>query len=489
MPIVSTAPPAPQDLRAFQEWLSPDHLDIAAVWSVLGGQDIHPPLYITLIHVLRVSGLEFQTAFLSVNLLGIVLIAGGVGICCRREQIPPTRTCLALLFVALTPAAFAAGQEARHWVLFSGLSMVSIALLSSASMRNLRGEPVQIRAYALVVFFTTAALLTEYSFVLGLLAWFFVSYLLSLLSGRTRQHLYLVLRIAIPVSILWALVSPGVLRQFRYATSMDSDGDWSLSLFVPHLNTDISAHFLRRMGDLWQMGGDRRVTYVLLVGSSALLLLTQLWVIAGARRPPIGARPGRKITLGFVVGLTGTLWTLIHFLLFSFEYLPSYAVGFKYVLPFGTLLLLGVYDAVLRLRLPTLGALLVAGVIAYHAEALDLAGIGQGAIVTEMMDSDGIAVVGERSDAANLLYAINHVDRSSTSSVLLFSNPALWRETVCDVFAEDSEIAVFVERPPWGVGLSDLLGHDGIGDGVNVLGQLEFGEVALVNVCPSRERA
>ena len=485
MPIVNTIPPEPQDLRAFQEWLSPDRFDLSGVWF-LGEQDIHPPLYMTLVHVLRVSGLEFHSAFLSVNLLGTILITSGIWISCRRDKMSLKRTCLALLFVALTPAAFAASQEARHWVLFAGQSMVSVGFLSSVTVSTLRGDLVRFRAYVLAVISVTSALLTETSFVLALLAWALVALLLSFISGRTREQMNVVFRVALPIFLAWLVLSPGALQHFRGATSLRSQGNSTASLLVPHLNTEISAWFLRRMGDLWQMGGDRRVTYALLIGSSILLLVIQVWVMAGTRRLPSATKVRREITHGFVVGLIGTVWTLIYFTLLSFEYLPTYAVGFKYVLPFGIFLLVGVYDAILRLRVPVLGALLMSGVMVYHADALVLAGVQQGAIVSEMLHAEGIAVVGREWDVANILYAINQVDRSSNPSVFYFASPSFWQETVCEVFPEDSQIAVLVDRPPWGGGLSDLI--DGVGFGVeaDVVGQLEFGEVGLVNVCLSR---
>lgn len=484
MPIVNTAPPEPQNLRAFQEWLSPDRFDLSGVWS-LGEQDIHPPLYTTLVHVLRVSGLEFHSAFLIINLLGTILVASGVWFSCRLDKVSLARTCLALLFVALTPAAFAASQEARQWVLITGLSVVSIGFLSSITVSTIRGESVRFRIYALAVISVTGALLTETSFVLALLAWVLVALLLSLVSERAREQMNVVFKVAVPVLLAWLVLSPGALHHFRGATSLRSQGDSTSSLLVPRLNTEISAWFLRRMGDLWQMGGDRRVTYALLVGSTILLLVAQVWVVSGARRSITEIKPERKISHMFVIGLTGTAWTFIYFLLFSFEFLPTYAVGFKYVLPFGTLLLLGVYDSVLRLRFPTLGALFVAVVMVNHAAALDLAGTGQGAIVAEMMTTDGIAVVGREWDAANILYAINQVDPSSPPSVFYFPSPSFWRETVCEVFPENSYIAVLVERPPWGRGLSDLIKGVGFGAEAEALGQLEFGEVALLDVCPS----
>lgn len=482
MPIIEGYPPEPQDFAKFQEWLRPKSLNLVEVWS-LGEKDIHPPLYASLVHVLRVSGLDFQTAFLTVNILGVALLAVGICITCLKDQRTWIQTCSSLLFVTLTPAAFAASQEARQWVLFAGLSMVSMSLLASVTVLNLRGEVIQRRHFVFIVASIVVTLLVETSFLLGLVAWALSSQFLAILHNRSRQQAKAALYVATPVVALWFMVSPSAISHFRGATSLRSQGKSTWSLLTPRLNTEISAWFLRRMGDLWQMGGDRRVTYVLLIGSCMFLLISQTRNGFSKRRSPYLRDSSKVPTLAFTIGLTGTFWTLIYFTLFSLEYLPTYAVGFKYVLPFGVLILFGVIDGVLRLRAGTGGAVLLAVLMLYHADALDLPGQRQGALVSEMLAADGIAVVGWQWDVANILYAISQVDESSSPNVFWFSSPTLWREGSCAVFPHDAQVAVYVDRPPWGDGLPELLDGQELTPETRVLGELEFGEVAVVSAC------
>ena len=482
MPIFEVNPPEPQDFAKFQDWLSPKSLNLLEVWS-LGDKDIHPPLYTTLVHVLRVSGFDFATAFLTVNLLGIVLLIFGILVTCWKDHRPWIQTCSALFFVTLTPAAFAASQEARQWVLFAGLSMVSVSLLASATFLNLRDEVIPRRNYVLMVVSIVVTLLVETSFVLGLLAWALSSQFLTIPRKRSRQQARTVLCTATPVTVLWFILSPGAVSHFRGATSLRSQGESTWSLFVPRLNTEISAWFLRRTGDLWQMGGDRRVTYVLLIGSSIFLLISQTRNVFSTGKFSSVHSPRNVPTLAFIIGLTGTFWMLIYFVLFSLEYLPTYAVGFKYVLPFGVLMLFGIFDGVSRLRAGNLGVVFLSVIMIYHAHALDLPGQRQNALVSEMLAAEGIAVVGWQWDVANVLYAINQVDEASSPEVFWFSSPTMWHEESCAVFPNDSRVAVYVDRPPWGDGLPELLDGQELFPETRVLGELEFGEVAVVSAC------
>ena len=486
MPIVEGYPPSPQDVANFQEWLNPDQINLSEVWS-LGSTDIHPPLYTTLVHLLRVAGLDFKTAFLAVNMLGSILLMIGICITCFKDQRSSLKVCSALLFVTLTPATFAASQEARQWVLFAGLSMLSMSFLATVTVSNLRGETIGKRHLALIIVSVVVTLLVETSFVLGLLAWAVSSQVLAFPRNRFQHQSKVSLQIAIPVIGLWLVLSPGTLGHFRGATSLRSQGDSTWSLFVPRLNTEISVWFLRRMGDLWQMGGDRRVTYVLLIVSSILLLLSQLRTGILSKGSSSGGTSRKVPTHGFIIGLVGTVWTLFYFALFSLEYLPTYAVGFKYVLPFGVLLLFGIFDGVSALRAGVLGAMLLAMVMIYHANALDLPGQRQGALVSEMLAADGIAVVGAQWDVANIMYAISEVDESSSPDVLWFRSPARWREGICAAFPDDARVAVYVDRPPWGDGLSELFDGWELASEKRVLGELEFGEVAVVSAC-TRQR-
>lgn len=477
-------PLGPQDFSAFEEWLNPNNLNLTEIWWS-PKDDLHPPLYMALVHVLRVSGFDFQTAFLAVNLLGLVSLAVGILITCWRDRRSLVQSCLALLFVGLTPAAFATSQEARGWMLCAGLSMVSMSLLSSATISVLRNEVIRRSRLVAIVVSAALTLMVETSFFLGFAAWVFASQLLTMPRRRSLRQWKISIKIAIPVVALWLASVPGSFRHFSYATSMKSESTSTWSLFAPHLNTEISAWFLRRMGDLWQIGGDRRITYFLLAASGTFLLLGQVRNSLPSRELRAGGELEKPLTHTFVVGLTGSFWLVIYFGLFSFEYLPTYAVGFKYILPFGVLLLFGIFDGVTRLRAGTAGALLLALIMAYHAEALDLPGQSQGEIVAEMVTADGIVVVGSEWDTANLMYAIHQVDEYPYPDVFRFSSPAVWREEACTVFPRGSRVAVFAKRPPWGEGIEGLVRSGQVSTEARVLGVLEFGEVAVVNACAS----
>ena len=472
------------DLEAFSLWFKDVPFALSEVWSAPAEVDIHPPLYFLIVHFFRAIGFEFQGAFMAANAIGFGLLALAViwlGYLDQRS----TASSLALQGLILgTPALLAASEEARHWVFFSGGSLVFSVCFSKILLRTMNGAMPSKSLRFFVVLLSAFCLLIETSFVLLLLSWIVVTIGVGIRSGRVRIVITGRLQEVAGSIILWLAFFPAALANFKKGTDLNQV-DTGSALLIPRYNSEISFWFVRRMGDLWQIGGDTRVTFVLATSSLGFLIYSQTIrsgrFLSRKRRqtePP-------KVSHGFLIGLAGTSYFLLYFLLYSFEYMPLFAVGFKYILPFGVLLLLGLWDALQQSFVGKYITILAAVIMVYHSLVFASITTGQSRVIDRMASADTLVIVGNHSDLHSFAYSVSlgRLPRDVRLHLLPTSklNSSRW-ESLCPPGGEEAERYVFVDRPPWGPGAAGLFSSVTDTEIRRVLGPVEFGEVAQVCV-------
>ena len=283
--------------------------------------------------------------------------------------------------------------------------------------------------------------------------------------------------------VLWFLAFPQGFTQYLRASPAFGTGDapgQSASLDMMRSKT-----YLRLLGDLWQIGGDARVTFVLSWGSLLFLFGVQLGVVLVR----FGVWSGwgwfdfRVVTHGFVVGLVGSVWAALYLLLYSFGFLPDHAAGWKYMLPHGVLLLVGVWDGVQRCPLRLVGGGLMVAVLVYHSMVLSLDQNGQAVLVERLADADRVVVFGNELDLLQVMYPLAAGEFVGVPEVYFAGWDEEFEPWMCGGPPEGEDLVVAARRPPWGLGVDGVFGDSANTQQSSPIGTLERLEVASIVSC------
>jgi len=335
-------------------------------------------------------------------------------------------------------------------------------------------------------------LLSESSLVIGFVAWFVVAFVVGL-AGSTRSAMIRnTTRVFFVTVVLWFLAFPQLVTQYLRAvgwrgSELFSDRDTpSLSdRLTPSFEVDQALRYLDGLGDLWQIGGDARVTLVLLWGSLLFLCGVQLGVVLVR----FGVWSGwgwfdfRVVTHGFVVGLVGSVWAALYLLLYSFGFLPDHAAGWKYMLPHGVLLLVGVWDGVQRCPLRLVGGGLMVAVLVYHSMVLSLDQNGQVVLVERLADADRVVVFGNELDLLQVMYPLAAGDFDEVPEVYFARPEAGVENWTCRHVGGAVGEFLAARRQPFAPGLDALLLASDARTEVRILGELEWQEIGEVVSC------
>ena len=471
-----------QDVGLFRGWLNDVSWAPGRVWAV-GFDDFHPALHLLVVHALRVAGWSFQTSFLIVNLIGCLLLVAGLMVLNRMDRRPLVASVVGVVVVVVSPAVLRTASEPRHWMLATAFSMLSAVSLSWVLRSSLRGDLLGWGRVLLCAAPLVVGLLTESSLVIGFVAWFVVAFVVGL-AGSTRSAMVRnTTRVFFVTVVLWFLAFPQGFTQYLRASPAFGTGDapgQSASLDMMRSKT-----YLRLLGDLWQIGGDARVTFVLSWGSLLFLFGVQLGVVLVR----FGVWSGwgwfdfRVVTHGFVVGLVGSVWAALYLLLYSFGFLPDHAAGWKYMLPHGVLLLVGVWDGVQRCPLRLVGGGLMVAVLVYHSMVLSLDQNGQAVLVERLADADRVVVFGNELDLLQVMYPLAAGEFVGVPEVYFAGWDEEFEPWMCGGPPEGEDLVVAARRPPWGLGVDGVFGDSANTQQSSPIGTLERLEVASIVSC------
>jgi len=461
------------------------------VWAV-GFDDFHPALHLLVVHGLRVAGWSFQTSFLIVNFIGCLLLVAAVMVLNRMDRRSVVASVVGVVVVVVSPAVLRTASEPRHWMLATAFSLLGVVSLSWLLRSSLRGDLLGWGRVLLCASPLVVGLLTESSLVIGFVAWFVVAFVVGL-AGSTRSAMFWnTTRVFFVTVVLWFLAFPQLVTQYLRAvgwrgSELFSDRDTpSLSdRLTPSFEVDQALRYLDGLGDLWQIGGDARVTFVLLWGSLLFLFGVQLGVVLVR----FGVWSGwgwfdfRVVTHGFVVGLVGSVWAALYLLLYSFGFLPDHAAGWKYMLPHGVLLLVGVWDGVQRCPLRLVGGGLMVAVLVYHSMVLSLDQNGQVVLVERLADADRVVVFGNELDLLQVLYPLAAGDFDEVPEVYFARPEAGVENWTCRLVGGAGGEFLAARRQPFAPGLDALLLASDARTEVRILGALEWQEIGEVVSC------
>ncbi|MDA3009905.1 MAG: hypothetical protein O2886_04225 [Actinomycetota bacterium] len=434
---------------------------------------------------MRVIGWSFDVSFLTVNFLALVLlIAGGVTLN-RLDQRTLFPGLFVVLVVLLSPAVLRTASEPRHWMLATGFSLLSAVVLSWILRCSLAGRTLRVFEVALCALVLFGGLLTEASLTVGLVAWT----LIALPSAYRHPERVMLLR---NVASSFALTAVLLLAVFPQAIGLLSKGSANdpaaatSSLWRrPEFDPTKARTYLRLLGDLWQIGGDARVTFVLLWGSLLFLFGVQLGVVLVR----LGRWRGwdwfdfRVVTHGFVVGLVGSVWAALYLLLFSFGFLPDHAAGWKYILPHGVLLLVGVWDGAQRCPWRLVGGGLMVAALAYQSMVLGMDRNAQEAVVERLADSDRLVVFGYELDLLQVMYPLATGEFVDVPEIYLAGWDEEFEPWMCGSPPGGEDLVVAARRPPWGLGVDGVFGDSANPPQSSPIGTLERLEVASIVSC------
>ena len=471
-----------QDVGVFRGWLGDVAWAPGRVWAV-GFDDFHPALHLLVVHGLRVAGWSFQTSFLIVNLIGCLLLVAGVMVLNGMDRRPLVACVVGVVVVVVSPAVLRTASEPRHWMLATGFSLLGVVSLSWLLRSSLRGDLLGWGRVLLCASPLVVGLLTESSLVVGFVAWFVVAFVVGL-AGSTRSAMFWnTTRVFFVTVVLWFLAFPQVFSQYLRASPAFDTG------YAPGrsawLDMTRAKTYLRLLGDLWQIGGDARVTFVLSWGSLLFLFGVQLGVVLVR----FGVWSGwgwfdfRVVTHGFVVGLVGSVWAALYLLLYSFGFLPDHAAGWKYMLPHGVLLLVGVWDGVQRCPLRLVGGGWMVAVLVYHSMVLSLDQIGQVVLVERLADADRVVVFGNELDLLQVMYPLAAGDFDEVPEVYFAGWDEEFETWMCGSSPGGEDLVVAARRPPWGLGVDEVLGDSADPPQSTPIGTLERLEVASIVSC------
>jgi len=480
-----------QDVGVFRGWLGDVAWSPGRVWAV-GFDDFHPALHLLVVHGLRVAGWSFQTSFLIVNLIGCLLLVAGVMVLNGMDRRPLVACVVGVVVVVVSPAVLRTASEPRHWMLATAFSLLSAVSLSWLLRSSLRGDLLGWGRVLLCASPLVVGLLTESSLVIGFVAWFVVAFVVGL-AGSTRSAMVRnTTRMFFVTVVLWFLAFPQLVTQYLRAVGWrgselfsDRDTPSLTDRLTPSFEVDQALRYLDGLGDLWQIGGDARVTLVLLWGSLLFLFGVQLGVVLVR----FGVWSGwgwfdfRVVTHGFVVGLVGSVWAALYLLLYSFGFLPDHAAGWKYMLPHGVLLLVGVWDGVQRCPLRLVGGGLMVAVLVYHSMVLSLDQNGQVVLVERLADADRVVVFGNELDLLQVMYPLAAGDFDEVPEVYFAGWDEEFETWMCGSSPGGEDLVVAARRPPWGLGVDGVFGDSANPPQSSPIGTLERLEVASIVSC------
>ena len=480
-----------QDVVAFRVWLHEVSWSPVEVWKV-GFDDFHPALHLVFVHLLRVAGASFETSFLAVNFAALLLLVFGVVLLNRLDQRAMLPGLIGVVVVVVSPAVLRTASEPRHWMLATAFSMLGVVALSWLLRCSVAGRALGFRQIALCSLVLVGGLLTETTLAIGLVAWALVVTAM----GRRAALCSIFVRNALGTfalsGVLWLLLYPQGVSLFVRAVGWRGGELFSeqqapalSSRLQPVFDVSQARRYVSGLGDLWQIGGDGRVTLVLLWGSLFFLFVVQLGVVlvrCGVWSG-VGWFDFRVVTHAFVVGLVGSVWAALYLGLFAFGFLPPHAAGWKYMLPHGVLLLVGVWDGVQRGPWRLVGGGLMVAVLVYHSAVLSLDRNGQAELVERLAGSDRVLVFGNQLDLLQVVYPLAAGEFDAVPEVY-FAGPEEVVDTyMCDGLPQDPDVLLVVRRGPWGPGAESLALDGRESARVKILGTLERTEVATTEVC------
>ena len=472
-----------QDLVALRGWLDDVSWSPVWVWRMLIA-DVHPPLHPLLVHLLRVAGWSFQTSFLTVNLFACLLMILCMTVLSELDSRSVLLGVIGVIVVVASPAVLRTASEPRHWMLATSLSFLAVTSLAWLLCCSLRCESIGWRKSACVAMPVAALLLTESSMLIAIFAWCVVAFGTLLRHPSRKVLIWNSIRVGTLAIAIWLVTFPAALEQYARGAETDLDATFSTALLVPEFDSERAQDYLRYLGDLWQMGGDNRVTLVLLWGTLMFLLSVQLSILL----VQVGAWSGwtgfdfRSVTHAFVVGLVGSTWTGMYFVLYTFGYLPDHAMGWKYILPHGILLLVGIWDGVQRFPIRLISGALVAFALTYHSITLSLASNSQAALVNRIAASDRVVVLGNEFDLLQVMYPLAAGDFVEVPEVYFARPEAGLENWTCREVGVGGEFLA-ARRQPFAPGLDALLSASNARTEVRIVGTLEWQEIGEVVSC------
>jgi hypothetical protein len=480
-----------QDVAAFRVWLHEVSWSPVEVWKV-GFDDFHPALHLVLVHALRVAGASFETSFLAVNFAALLLLVLGVVLLNRLDQRALLPSLIGVVVVLASPAVLRTASEPRHWMLATAFSLLGVVALSWLLRCSLAGRALGCRDVAVCSLVLVGGLLTETTLAVGLIAWVLV---VTAMGRRAALRSIFVRNALITFSlsgVLWLLLYPQGVSLFVRAVSWRGGELFSeqrapalSNRLQPGFDLNQARRYVSGLGDLWQIGGDGRVTLVLLWGSLFFLFLVQLGVVLVRRGvwSGVGWFEFRVVTHGFVVGLVGSVWAALYLVLFSFGFLPDHAAGWKYMLPHGVLLLVGVWDGVQRGPWRVVGGALMVAVLVYHSAVLSLDRNGQAELVERLAGSDRVVVFGNRVDLLQVMYPLAAGEFDAVPEVYFARQIGGVEHLVCQGDQPSGEVFVTARREPFALGLYETLTASTPRPKADTLGGLEWQEIGLITSC------
>lgn len=480
-----------QGVAALRMWLVDVSWSPAQVWRI-GFEDFHPALHLVLVHLLRAAGASFETSFLTVNFSALLLLVVGAVLVNRLDRRTMLSGLIVVLVVLVSPAVLRTASEPRHWMLATAFSLLGVVTLSWIFRCSLAGRVLRFREVALCALTLVGGLLTETTLGVGLIAWVLVVIVTVRRSTSSSALVRNATRTVALSALLWLLLFPQGVSLFVRAVGWRGGELFSgqttpalSSRLQPGFDVDQARRYLSGLGDLWQIGGDGRVTFVLLWGSLLFLFVVQLGVVlvrCGVWSG-LGWFDFRVVTHGFVVGLVGSVWAALYLVLYSFGFLPDHAAGWKYMLPHGVLLLVGVWDGVQRGPWRLVGGGLVVAVLLYHSSVLSLDRNGQAGLVERLAASDRVLVFGNKLDLLQVMYPLAAGEFDAVPEVYFAGQGGAVEHLVCEGDELWGEVFVTARREPFALGVEAALTASTARPKLDLLGDVEWQEIGVITSC------